>query len=64
MDGVTVADLVGLVPVLVAAFGVVMGVVVLVTGWQWFSDRRPARRRRGVVVPLVGVIVRGGGGVR
>lgn len=52
LNGVTVADLVGLVPVLAAAFGVVLGVVVLVTGWQLFSNRRS----RGVVVPRVGVI--------
>lgn len=63
MNVVTVTDLLGLVPVLAAAFGVVLGAVALVTGWRMFSDRSLGRRR-GVVVPLVGVIVWVGGGVR
>ena len=39
--GVT-ADLVGLVPVLAAAFAVVLGAVALVTGWQLWSVICPA----------------------
>lgn len=64
MLGVMVADLVGVVPVLAAAFCVVLGAVVLVTGWELFSQRVPRRRRRGGVVPLVGAIVRDGEGAR
>ncbi|MCA1671645.1 MAG: hypothetical protein LC799_05400 [Actinobacteria bacterium] len=56
----TMADFFALVPVLAVAFGVVQGTVLLVTGWQLFSDRIPPRWRRGVVVPQVGVIVRDG----
>lgn len=58
--GVTIADLVGLIPVLASAFGAVLGAVVLGTGWQLFSDRR----RRGVVAFRVGVIERDDEGAR
>ncbi len=47
--------LVGLVVALLVAYGVVMGAVVLVTGWHLFRNTRPLRFRRGVVVPPVGV---------
>lgn len=53
---VAVVDLVDLIPVLAATYGVVLGVAALVTGWQAFSDRRPRRRRHSMVVPPVGVI--------
>ncbi len=56
--GSAAADLVSLIPVLAAAYGAVLGVIALVTAWQLFSDRRPRRRRRGVVVPPVGAIER------
>lgn len=67
--GVAVAELVSVIPVLVAAYGVVLGVVVLVAWWRSLRDRRPGRRLRGVVVPRVGVIGRDtegdvGGGLR
>lgn len=52
----TVTDLAGLIAALASAYGVVLGVVALVTGWQVVSARRPRRRRRGVVVPPVGAI--------
>ncbi|MGH3906987.1 MAG: hypothetical protein ACRDTE_22825 [Pseudonocardiaceae bacterium] len=64
---VMVADLVDLISVLAVAYGVVLGVVALVTGWQSLNDRRPRRRRRrrGVVVPPVGAIARDAdGGLR
>ena len=61
---VTVEELVSLIPVLITTFGVVLGAVALVTGWDLFSDRRPRTRRRGVVVSSVGVIERSRGGTR
>lgn len=64
MAGVAVADLVELVPVLVAAFCVVLGAIALVTGRQSFSARTPCRRWRDVVVPPVGAIERDGEGAR
>ncbi len=62
--GLSISDLVGLVLVLVVAFGVVLGALALVMGWELFSDRIPRKRRRGVVVPRVGVIVRDDEGAR
>lgn len=62
--GATGADLMALIPVLATAFAFVLGAVALVTGWQSFNERMPRRRRRGVVVPRVGVIARDSGGVR
>lgn len=47
MAGVTVADLVDLIPLLAAAYAVVMGGVALVTGLEWFRDREPRRTQRG-----------------
>lgn len=44
-------DLVGLISVLAAAYGVVLGTVALVTGWQLFRDRQSRRKR---LVPPVG----------
>jgi len=44
-------DLAGLITAWACTYGVVLGVVALVTGWRALSDRRPPRRRRGVVVP-------------
>lgn len=58
------ADLVGLIPVLVVAYLVVLGAVALAMGWRLFSRRKPIRKRRGVVVPQVGVIERNGEGAR
>ncbi|MCA1600098.1 MAG: hypothetical protein LC776_00150 [Acidobacteria bacterium] len=52
----TLADLLGVLPVLALTYGAVLGVVALVTGWQALSKRRPRRRRRGVAVPRVGAI--------
>ena len=52
--GVVVADLLGLILVLAAAYGVVLGVMALVTGWQVLCHRQPHRERRGVVVAAVG----------
>lgn len=48
---VTVADLVSLIPLLAAAYGVVMGAAALSLGWQLFRDRTTARSQRGVRVP-------------
>lgn len=56
MAGASVTDLVDLIPVLAAAYGVVLGGVALVTGWQWFRDNKPRWTRRGAVVPPVGAI--------
>ena len=64
MAGVTVADVLGLIPVLAAAYGVVLGAVALLTVWQLFSDRQPRSYRRGAAVPPVGVIERAGEGAR
>ncbi|MGH3908519.1 MAG: hypothetical protein ACRDTE_30685 [Pseudonocardiaceae bacterium] len=55
---VTVADLVDLIQVLAAAYGLVLGVIAMVTGWQVFNDRRPRKRRRRLVVPPGGAIER------
>lgn len=44
---VALADLVGLIPILAAAYGIVLGGVALVTGWQLFTSTTPNRRRRG-----------------
>ncbi|MGH4012411.1 MAG: hypothetical protein ACRDSL_00420 [Pseudonocardiaceae bacterium] len=52
--GVTGADLWSLIPVLAAAYAVVLGAVGMVTGWQLFRDRMPSRYRRGVQVPPQG----------
>ena len=56
--------LVSLVPVLAAAYGVVMGAVVLVTGWRWFRYRTAGRYRRGVRIPTGGATGQGLGGAR
>ncbi|MGH3905093.1 MAG: hypothetical protein ACRDTE_13005 [Pseudonocardiaceae bacterium] len=64
MTSATFADLVGLIPVLAAVYGVVIGVVALVTGWQVLRGRQPRRKRRGAVVPPVGVIGRDNEGAR
>ncbi|MGH3440251.1 MAG: hypothetical protein ACRDRN_27895 [Sciscionella sp.] len=61
---VIITNLVSLVPVLAAAYGVVLGVVALVTGWRLFCGRKPRRYRRRAVVPPVGATGRGVGGVR
>lgn len=61
MNGV---DLMSLISVLGAAYGVVLGGVVLVTGWQWFGGGRQHRKRHDVVVPLGGVIGLFDGGAR
>ncbi|MGH3905608.1 MAG: hypothetical protein ACRDTE_15700 [Pseudonocardiaceae bacterium] len=59
----SLVDLWGLIPVLAAAYEVVLGVVVLATGSRLFLDRkRRGHRRRGV--PPVGVIGRGNEGAR
>ncbi|MGH4013892.1 MAG: hypothetical protein ACRDSL_08170 [Pseudonocardiaceae bacterium] len=54
MGGVTVVDLLGLIPALAVAYGVILGAAALGTGWQLFRERRPVRFRRGAVVPPVG----------
>lgn len=64
MAGVIVADLLSLIPVLAGAYGVVLGAVALVTGWQLFNDRQLRSRRRGAVVPPAGVIERADEGAR
>lgn len=68
MTSVTVTDLVDLIPVLAAAYGVVLGVVVLSTGWRLCRRGKPHRYRRGAVVPPVGVtgpgVERNGGSAR
>jgi hypothetical protein len=53
-----------LILVLAGAHGVVMGAVALVTGWRLFSDSKPPRYRRGVVVPPADVTGRDGGDVQ
>ncbi|MGH3938160.1 MAG: hypothetical protein ACRDTG_05930 [Pseudonocardiaceae bacterium] len=53
MAGVMVANQVA---VLAAACGIVLGVVVLVTGWRWLRNRTDGGFGRGVRVPRVGVI--------
>lgn len=45
MAEVSVIDLVGLIPILAAAYGVLMGAVALGIGWQLFSGRTPPRAR-------------------
>ncbi len=57
-------DLVGLIPLLAAAYGVVLGAVALITGWQLFSDRKPRRKWRDAGVPPVGAIERTDKGAR
>lgn len=52
----TLVDLVSLIPLLVAAYGVVLGGVALSLGWQLLSDRVPGRFRRGARVPREGGI--------
>jgi hypothetical protein len=47
VTGVTVTDLVSLIPVLAAAYAVILGTAALATGWQIFRDRPPPRYRRG-----------------
>lgn len=64
MAGVTVADVLGLIPVLAAAYGVVLGAVALLTAWQLCSDRQPRSERRFAVVPPEGVIEQAGEGAR
>lgn len=44
-------DLVGLISVLAGVYGVLLGSVALVTGWQLFRDRLSRRQR---LVPPVG----------
>lgn len=53
---VTITDFVDSIPALAASYGAVLGVVTLVSGWQALRARRPPRKRRRVVGPLVGVI--------
>ncbi|MGH3797788.1 MAG: hypothetical protein ACRDSP_23195 [Pseudonocardiaceae bacterium] len=60
----TVTDLLSLVPVLAAAYGVVMGAVVLVTGWRLFTGRELRRYRRHAAVRPVDATGPGLGGVR
>lgn len=64
MAGLMVENSVGVISMLGVAYGVVLGVVVLVTGWELLSQRVPGRRRRGGVLPLVGAIARDGEGAR
>lgn len=64
VDVASIGDLVALIPVLATAYGVVLGMVALCTGWQLFRDRRQPRYRRGVAVPPGAVIERAAGGVR
>jgi len=52
--GMTVADFLSLVPVLAVAYGVILCVVVLSTGWRMLNDRMPRRFRRRAVVPPAG----------
>ncbi|MGH3795051.1 MAG: hypothetical protein ACRDRT_05875 [Pseudonocardiaceae bacterium] len=63
MADVSVTGLVSLLPVLAAAYGVVMGAVGLAAGWQLFTGGQPRRFRRGSVVPPVGGTGPDGGGV-
>jgi hypothetical protein len=55
---VTVADVLGLIPVLAPTYGIIFGAVALMNGWQLFSDSRQHRRRPRIVVPPVGAIER------
>jgi hypothetical protein len=64
MSVIDLDQVLSLIPVLAGAYGVVMGAVALVTGWQLFSDRKPPRYRRGVEVPPADVTAQDGGGVR
>jgi len=57
-------DLVNLVAVLTAVYGIVLGVVVLVIGWRWFRARAVGRAGRGVRVPPEGATGQVPGGVR
>lgn len=62
--GVMVADPVSLVAVLAAVYGIVLGVVVLVSGWRRFRVRTVDRSGRGVRVPLEGATGQVPGGAR
>lgn len=62
--GVNVAGLVGLIPALIAAYGIVLGAVALVTGWERFRDRTPFRYRRGGQFLLADPTRPGPGGLR
>jgi hypothetical protein len=58
-------DLFSLVPVLVAAYGVVLGAAALVTAWPWLTARTSRTNRRRAAVPPVGIDARDmGGGFR
>lgn len=46
----TSANLLDLIQVLATAYAIVLGVTVLVSGWQFFRDRRSVRPWRGVLV--------------
>jgi hypothetical protein len=60
----TLLGLVSLIPVLAAAYGVVLGTVALVTGWRLFRDRSGIRHRRGGQGPPVADTGPDIGGVR
>ena len=64
MAGVMVADLVSRIAVWTAIYGIVIGVVVLVTGWQRFRVRTVGRFGWGVRIPPEGAIGPDPGGVR
>lgn len=62
--GAMVTDLVSLVAVLAASYGITISVVVLVTGWRWFRIRTGSRSGRGRRVPPEGATGQALGGVR
>ena len=64
MVAVTVAGMVGLIPVLAATYGAVMAAVALVSGWHLFRDWASARYRRDKRVSTVVGTVQNSAAVR
>lgn len=56
MAGVLLTDIAHLIPALAAAYGIVLGAVVVRGGWGLFSRRAPGGYRRNADIPPVGGI--------
>jgi hypothetical protein len=55
----TSTNLLNLIPVLTTVYGAVLGGTALVSGWQFFRDRRSIRYWRGELVPPMAASVPG-----